>query len=169
MNKVTVNDRYQFDIDIANGALQVNNQAIELDLLKLNALNAQSSHILYQNKSYNVEVVEFDKTEKLAKIKVNGNEYQVKVTTELDLLLKQLGMDNFNSNKVVQIKAPMPGLVLNVLVKEGDEIKKGDSLLVLEAMKMENIIKSPTDAMVKKVEVAQGDKIEKNTVLVQFA
>lgn len=166
MNKVTVNGRYQFDIDIANGALQVNSQAIELDLLKL---NTQSSHILHQNKSYNVEVVEVDKTEKLAKIKVNGNEYQVKVTTELDLLLKQLGMDNLSSNKVAQIKAPMPGLVLSVLVKEGDEVKKGDSLLVLEAMKMENIIKSPTDAVVKKVEVTQGDKIEKNTVLVQFA
>lgn len=166
MNKVTVNDQYQFDVDFVNEVLQVNNDNIDLDILKL---NEQSTHILHDNKSYNVEVVEFDKSEKLATIKVNGNEYQVKVTTPLDLLLKQLGLDNLNANKIAQIKAPMPGLVLNVLVKEGDEVKKGDSLVVLEAMKMENIIKSPTDAVVKKIEVVQGDKIEKNTILIQFS
>lgn len=165
MNKVTVNNQYQFDIDFVNDVLKVENQNIDLDILKL---NGASSHIINQNKSYNVEVVDFDQEEKLASIKVNGNVYKVQVTTQLDLLLKQLGMDNLNTNKIAQIKAPMPGLVLKVLIKEGDEVKKGDSLVVLEAMKMENIIKSPADAVVKKIEVAQGDKIEKNTVLIQF-
>lgn len=165
MNKVTVNNQYQFDIDVVNEVLQVNNQNVDLDIL---TLSGKSSHILHDHKPYSVEVVEVDKNEKLATIKVNGSEYQVQVTTELDLLLKQLGLDNLNSNRIAQIKAPMPGLVLNVLVKEGDEVKKGDSLVVLEAMKMENIIKSPADAVVKKIEVNQGDKIEKNTVLIQF-
>jgi len=166
MNKVTVNDHYQFDIDVVNEILQVNGGHIDLDVLKV---GEQSNHIIHQHKSYNVELVDFDKEEKLANIKVNGNVYKVKVTSQLDLLLKQLGMDNLASNKIAQIKAPMPGLVLSILVREGDEVKKGDSLVVLEAMKMENIIKSPADAVVKKVEVSQGDKIEKNTVLIQFA
>lgn len=166
MNKVTVNGDYHFDIDVVNEVMQVNKQTVELDLL---AISETSNHIIHQNKSYNVEVVEFDRAEKLAKIKVNGNVYKVQVTTQLDLLLKQLGMDSLIGNKVSQLKAPMPGLVLNVLIAEGDEVKKGDSLIVLEAMKMENIIKSPTDAVVKKIEVVQGDKIEKNTVLIQFA
>lgn len=165
MNKVTVNGHYQYDIDVVKEILQVNGNHINLDLLKL---NEQSNHIIHQHKSYNVEVVDFDKEEKLANIKVNGNIYTVKVTSQLDLLLQQLGMDNLASNKIAQIKAPMPGLVLNILVREGDEVKKGDSLVVLEAMKMENIIKSPADAVIKKVEVSQGDKIEKNTVLIQF-
>lgn len=158
--------KYCFDIGTTNGTVQVGGQLVELDLL---AISETSNHIIHQNKSYNVEVVEFDRAEKLAKIKVNGNVYKVQVTTQLDLLLKQLGMDSLIGNKVSQLKAPMPGLVLSVLIAEGDEVKKGDSLIVLEAMKMENIIKSPTDAVVKKIEVVQGDKIEKNTVLIQFA
>lgn len=165
MNKVTVNDHYQFDIDFKNEVLQMNNQDVDLDVLKL---SGASSHVIHQNKSYNVEVVDFDREEKLASVKVNGNVYQVQVTAALDLLLKQLGMDSLNANKIAQIKAPMPGLVLSILVKAGDEVKKGDSLVVLEAMKMENIIKSPADVVVKKIEVKQGDKIEKNTVLIQF-
>jgi len=165
MNKVTVNDHYQFDVDVVKEVLQVNGSNINLDILRL---NEQSSHVIHQHKSYNIEVVDFDKDEKLASIKVNGSVYRVQVTSQLDLLLKQLGMDNLASKKIAQLKAPMPGLVLNILVKEGDEVKKGDSLVVLEAMKMENIIKSPADVVIKKVEVSQGDKIEKNMVLIQF-
>lgn len=166
MNKVTVNSHYQFDMDFIQDVLQVNDQPTDFDLLKI---GTQSSHIIHDNKSYAVEVVAFDKAEKLAHIKVNGNVYQVQVTTPLDLLLKQLGMDNLSSNKILQIKAPMPGLVLNVLVSEGTEVKKGDNLLVLEAMKMENMIKSPTDGIIKKIAVKQGDKVEKNELLVVFS
>ncbi|MGE6221776.1 biotin/lipoyl-containing protein [Nubsella zeaxanthinifaciens] len=166
MNKVTVNNNFEFNIDTANEALIVNGMATELDVLQL---NDKTQHIIHNGKSYNVEVVEINRPEKIAKIKVNGTVYDISVATQLDLLLKQLGMENLNSNKIAQLKAPMPGLVLNILVSEGDEVKKGDSLLVLEAMKMENIIKSPSDATVKKIEVAKGDKIEKNTVLIHFS
>lgn len=166
MNKVTVNGNYHFDIDVVNEVFLINNEEIVLDKL---SIDERTDHMLYQNKSYNVELIELDKDEKLAKIKVNGTSYEVKVTTQFDLLLKQLGMDNLATNKVLQLKAPMPGLVLSILVSEGEEVKKGDSLLVLEAMKMENIIKSPTDGVIQRVEVVQGDKIEKNTVLIKFA
>ncbi|WP_113638466.1 acetyl-CoA carboxylase biotin carboxyl carrier protein subunit [Nubsella zeaxanthinifaciens] len=166
MNKVTVNNNFEFNIETANEALIVNGTATELDVLQL---NDKTQHIIHNGKSYNVEVVEINRPEKIAKIKVNGTVYDISVATQLDLLLKQLGMENLNSNKIAQLKAPMPGLVLNILVSEGDEVKKGDSLLVLEAMKMENIIKSPSDATVKKIEVAKGDKIEKNTVLIHFS
>jgi biotin carboxyl carrier protein len=63
----------------------------------------------------------------------------------------------------------MPGLVLSVLVKEGDEVKKGDNLFVLEAMKMENIIKSPADVTIKSIKIKASDKVEKNQVLIQFS
>jgi biotin carboxyl carrier protein len=60
-------------------------------------------------------------------------------------------------------------LVLSVLVKEGDEVKKGDNLFVLEAMKMENIIKSPADVTIKSIKIKPSDKVEKNQVLIQFS
>ena len=62
----------------------------------------------------------------------------------------------------------MPGLILDLKVKPGDEVKKGDIVLILEAMKMENIIKSPGDGLVKSVKVKLKDSVEKNQILIQF-
>jgi biotin carboxyl carrier protein len=82
--------------------------------------------------------------------------------------LHNLGLDNIAAKKINDIKAPMPGMVLNILVGEGQQVKKGDSLLVLEAMKMENVLKSPTDGMIKKVVAIKGTAVEKNQLLIQF-
>lgn len=166
MYQVKVNEKYNFVVKTENKQLKVNNEVIELDQI---ILNKNSSHILYQNKSYLIEVVELIKEEKKAIIKINGNIYTLNVEDQYDQLLKQLGMDSLAVSKILQIKAPMPGLVLSVLVTEGDEIKKGDNLLVLEAMKMENMIKSPTDGIIKKIEIKQGNKVEKNELLISFS
>ena len=62
----------------------------------------------------------------------------------------------------------MPGLIIDLKVKTGDTVKAGDSLLILEAMKMENMLKSPGDGVVKNVKVKKGDAVEKNQVLIEF-
>ncbi|WP_410220879.1 biotin/lipoyl-containing protein [Pedobacter sp.] len=165
MNQVKVNGNFNYDISINNKEIKVGDQIINIDQMKV---NDYITHILHNNKSYTVELIALNKEEKEATIKVNNNIYQVAVKDQYDQLLKQLGLENMTSNKVSQIKAPMPGLVLNVLVQAGQEVKKGDSLLVLEAMKMENMIKSPTDGIIKKIEVKQGDKVEKNVLLISF-
>lgn len=64
------------------------------------------------------------------------------------------------------VKAPMPGNIMKVNVKVGDSVKKGDVLVVLEAMKMENDVCAPADAVVASVEVSQGATVETDTVLV---
>jgi biotin carboxyl carrier protein len=69
---------------------------------------------------------------------------------------------------VKEIKAPMPGLVLKLLVKEGDTVKKNDPVLILEAMKMENVIKSPGDATVSKIHAQEKTAVEKGQLLVSF-
>lgn len=164
MYQIKVNDKFNFEISSGKQPT-VNGNAVEIDTV---VLNKNSVNILYNNKSYNVEVVELNTLEKLAVVKVNGNVYSLSIKDQFDQLLQQLGMDNLAASKILQVKAPMPGLVLSVLIKEGDTVKKGDNLLVLEAMKMENMIKSPTDGIVKKVEIIQSDKVEKNQLLISF-
>lgn len=165
MYQIKVNDKYNFEISSGKQPT-VNGNAVAIDTV---VLNKDSVNILYNNKSYNVEVVELNTLEKLAVVKVNGNVYSLSIKDQFDQLLKQLGMDSLASSKILQVKAPMPGLVLSILVKDGDEVKKGDNLLILEAMKMENMIKSPTDGIVKKVEIKQSDKVEKNQLLISFS
>lgn len=165
MDKIEVDKNTVFNIEERDAKHYVNSQPIELDLINISASEA---HILYQNQSFNVEVIEANHQDKTCKIKVNGTIYQTKIEDRFDQLLKNLGMDNLASNKVLEMKAPMPGLVLKVLVDTGVEVKKGDNLLILEAMKMENILKSTTDGTVSKVLVKQGDKVEKNQILIQF-
>ena len=166
MYKVKVNDQYNFDIEANKSQVKVNGEIVEVDRV---ALSNGHSHVIYQHKSYNVEIVEHHKEDKTVELKVNGKLYVVSIADQYDLLLQQLGMDNLQTNKVKEIKAPMPGLVLNVMVIPGQEVKKGDNLLVLEAMKMENIIKSSADGVVKSVHIVQGDKVEKNAILLQFS
>jgi len=165
MYKVKVNNQFLFEVENKDSAFLVNGEQVQFDL---SSIANNSRHVLYQNKSFNTELVELNKADKTCKIKVNGNIYQISIEDQFDALLKQLGLDNLAANKVSEIKAPMPGLVLKVLVEENAEVKKGDNFLVLEAMKMENILKSSTDGTVKKVLIKQGDKVEKNQILVQF-
>jgi biotin carboxyl carrier protein len=77
-------------------------------------------------------------------------------------------MDKLAAGKVNNLKAPMPGLVLRMNVKVGDTVKKGDALLVLEAMKMENVIKAAGDGVVKKITATEKTAVEKGAVLIEF-
>ena len=95
-------------------------------------------------RSYNVEVVNANHDEKIFELKVNGNNYSVQLKDQYDELLHRLGMDATSSKKVNDLKAPMPGLVTAICVEEGQAVKKGDVLVTLEAMKMENTLKGVT-------------------------
>lgn len=117
---------------------------------------------------YRVEVASLDTDNKTAVLRINGRKYALKLADQFDQLLKDLGLENMTVKKVSEIKSPMPGLVLDILVKAGDTIKKGDQVLILEAMKMENILKSQTDAVVKSVEVESGIAVEKGQILIKF-
>jgi biotin carboxyl carrier protein len=166
MYHLKVNEKFNFEVNDNQGNWTVDSAPVSLDtfVIKDNLL-----HILHQHTSYRVEIVSFSKEEKTASIKVNGHTYSIAIKDRFDDLLQQLGLDNLQSAKVAELKAPMPGLVLSVLVKEGDEVKKGDNLFVLEAMKMENIIKSPADVTIKSIKIKPSDKVEKNQVLIQFS
>jgi biotin carboxyl carrier protein len=165
MYKIKVNNNLDFSFDKKDNTWQLNGAAIAFDMIE----NTKTSfHILKNNKSYNAEIVSHNASEKTFQIKINQTTYSVSVKDKYDELLHQLGLDKVLTNKLSNIKAPMPGMVLNILVAEGAEVKKGDALIVLEAMKMENILKSPADAKVKSVSVKKGMAVEKNQILIEF-
>ena len=166
MYKIKVNGKFDFDADNSNEGLAVNGKPIATDMKQL---NTSSWHIINELNSYNAEVVSFNAADKTAEIKVNNNLYAINAKDQFDILLDKLGLSNLTSAKVSEVKAPMPGLVLKVLVTEGSEIKKGDNLFILEAMKMENIIKATADVTVKTVKIKPGDKVEKGQVLLLFS
>lgn len=166
MYKVKVNDKYNFEITSEKEHHYINGISVETDFLKV---NSGTFHILHNNKSYNAELIEIERSEKTCSIKVGSSVYTMKLTDSHDELLHQLGMDNLSSAKVSELRAPMPGLVLRVLTTDGESVPKGGNLLVLEAMKMENIIKAPADVVVKTIKVKAGDKVEKNQVMMIFS
>jgi len=164
MLKATVNNQV-FDIQGDKSGLMLNEQPFNWDLVEI---REGIFSILYKNRSFNAEVLEADYQTKSFLIKVNKNQYTVSAKDRFDLLLDQLGMSNANASKVNDLKAPMPGLIVDVKVEVGDSVKKGDIILILEAMKMENVLKSVGDGKVKAIKVSLKQNVEKNQVLIEF-
>ncbi|MDH5474376.1 MAG: acetyl-CoA carboxylase biotin carboxyl carrier protein subunit [Cyclobacteriaceae bacterium] len=143
----------------------INEIAFDWDIIPI---GKDKYHIIYNHQSYNAELITIDPEKKEVTLKINEEVHHILVKDKFDLLLEKLGMANMSSAQLNEIKAPMPGLILSIDIKEGDEVKKGDSIMILEAMKMENVLKSPGDGVVRKIPVKKGDSVEKNTILVQF-
>ena len=136
-----------------------------LDLTKLKEGNFY--HLISEGKNYHIEALSTQNDKEIVLL-VNGRRVEFSLQSELDQLIDQLGFSSNKEKSVKEILAPMPGLVLKVLVEEGQEVEEGDSLLVLEAMKMENIIKSPVRAVVSSIEVQIGEAVEKKRCLISF-
>ena len=131
-------------------------------------VQAGEFHILSQGKSIRATVLQADYAQKSFQIRIHGATYTVQLADRFDLLAEQLGFGQGSGKKAEAVKAPMPGLVRSILVQEGAEVKKGDSILILEAMKMENVLKAPADAQVKRVKVSEGQAVDKNAVLIEW-
>ena len=166
--KIFGKDKKEFNVDLDKGLNSgvIDGDSFDWDVVKV---RDNSYSIIKDNKVYNVEVLSLNPEEKTFFIKVDGITYQLNAKDKYDELLHSLGMDNLASKKVSDLKAPMPGLVLEIAVEVGQEVAKGDTLLILEAMKMENIIKSPTDGVIKSLSVSQSETVEKNQLILNFA
>ncbi|UZR94130.1 biotin/lipoyl-containing protein [Chondrinema litorale] len=149
----------------ATGNYTINNENKKFDISEI---SEEQFHIIADNKSFSAEILEHNPVEKTFTVKVNGKITTLKVKSEMDLLLEKMGINNMAVQAIKDIKAPMPGKILSIACNVGDELKKGDKVLILEAMKMENILKSPGDGKVKAIKVETGENVEKNQILILF-
>ncbi|MEA1874063.1 MAG: biotin/lipoyl-containing protein [Bacteroidota bacterium] len=128
--------------------------------------------------SYEVDINNIEG--QIAEIEVNGTKYNVELDKEIPVIKtprivkKPLahpkeGKPLTSDAKLSNIKAPLPGNILNVKVKDGDEVNKGDLLLVMEAMKMENNVLADVSGIIKSVKVKEGDIVLQNDLLVEIA
>ena len=154
---------YQLEHDADSGQWTVNGSPVSVDV---EHLADGSRHLLVDGRSVHVRSEAGEG--KSSVVEVNGQRFEVALKDHYDRLLDQLGMARGADAAQGDLKAPMPGKVLSVEVVPGQSVSKGDALLILEAMKMENVIKAPQDAVVKEVNCKQGEAVEKGVVLVGF-
>lgn len=140
----------------------------ELENLDLVAISPNEFNVLNDHQSVNARLVKADLLNKTFSIETGGETFEVVIKDALDQQLEQMGFGTSSGKQVKEIKAPMPGLVLEISVTDGQPVKEGDRILILEAMKMENSILIHADATIKKVAVVAGQAVEKGQVLVEL-
>lgn len=140
----------------------------EIGQLDVQQKSENAVHLIHENKSVDVKIISTDFINKKYTISVNSNHYQIEIGTPLDTLINSMGLAKGPITAINDIKAPMPGLILDVSVKPGDLVNEGDYLLVLEAMKMENTLTAPRNGMVKAVSIKKGDTVDKGQLLIEM-
>lgn len=153
----------EHQIDIQKDGIIIDNQTVQWDSLQI---SDHEHSILVNNKVYNVFVEQIDAATKTVTLNINGTLIESKIQEPIDQVLKNMGIDFSKNQKKDPIKAPMPGLILKIMVEPGQVLKKGDAVLILEAMKMENVFKAPADAVVKEIHINPGQAVEKGQVLI---
>jgi biotin carboxyl carrier protein len=137
----------------------------ELNEMDIELLPDGRIHLLLAGKSYLCAVEELETSAKKLRVEVNGKRIEVEVKDELDLLIRSMGMRTTEKKASKNIMAPMPGLILQLRAKSGDEVETGSEILILEAMKMENVLKANGSGTVKEILVQAGQTVEKGQLL----
>jgi len=167
MLHISTSPVHNWEVDFrATTSVELNGQPFLWDIVPL---GGGRYHILYQGRSYTAELISADYAAKAFSLKINGQRLDIQAKDRFDQLLEQLGLNSAATTKVNELKAPMPGLIVDIRVQPGQAVYKGDPLLVLEAMKMENILKAPADGTIDNIKVALRTNVTKGQVLIQFS
>lgn len=166
MYNIKINGQEEVTLALTAGQINVAGNELQWDI---QPLPNKSFSIIANNKSYVAFLESVDRARKTMDLRIGNSIYSIKIQEPIDLLLEQMGLDISKTQKVEPVKAPMPGLVLKVMVTEGQALKKGDPVLILEAMKMENVFKASSDATVKAIRIAEGQAVEKGEILIELA
>ncbi len=147
--------------------LVINIDKEDLEKLDIIKNNDSSYHVIFNNKTYTISINDNPNCNtKHYVVNINDKEVELDIKDSLDQMLEEMGFSDIKKQGTGEIKSPMPGLVLKIEVKEGQQVEKNDTLLTLEAMKMENLIKAPATGIVKSIKVKEGEAVNKNQLLV---
>ena len=158
-----------FQIDVNQGQYTFEllpETARQADLL---AEGEHRFHFLHEGRSVHATLVAEDPVQKQYTFRIEGVLYTARISDHYARLVQQLGLSVGKQRQVNAVKAPMPGMVLSILVEPGQQVQKGDVLLILEAMKMENVLKAAGDGCVKSIAVSKGAAVEKGHLLIEMA
>ncbi len=161
MKYVTIINNRNFEIEIDNdGSVLVNGEARDVDFLNL---GGSLFSVITENRS--LEAVIDDDEGKIA-VMMSGRLFETQVLDERAMLMMQRrGAPVAGSGEV---HAPMPGLIVEVTAEQGAAVAQGDTLIILESMKMQNELKSPADGVVRAIHVEAGQAVDKNDLLVEI-
>ena len=121
--------------------------------------------VVVGGEEYKVSVKRINRT--LYKVLLNDKTFNVSIREDKVAITKKVEKKEkaVEVAEGLQVKAMLPGVVAKIIAKEGEDVKKGDTIMILEAMKMENEIKSPKDGKIKQIVVKEGDRVEVGDVL----
>jgi len=147
---------------------EFNLTAEQLALVDLVKRPGSEYNLIKDHRSINAKIISVDKAAKQMHVEIDGDSFDVTIKDELDQVLEKMGFDKSSVKHIKDIKAPMPGLVLEISVSEGQSVTEGDKVLILQAMKMENSIMIQTNAVIKHILVTPGQAVEKGQVLIEL-
>lgn len=120
------------------------------------------------NQNLKAQIIAADHFSKRYEIGINGRYFTLQLQTPLDVMIQDMGLNRTSRKASNALIAPMPGMVLEIKTQEGEIVPEGESLLILEAMKMENVLKSAAPVTIKKILVEKGQPVEKGQALIEF-
>jgi len=156
------NNTYTVELNRKDQSFKIDGKSENYNFIKLNnrfLLRVGTKQYKIDNVSYQENVIEFT---------VNGTWFKVDIKDEQDLLLDRLGFKTGSAVGEGVLKAPMPGQILEIMVREGDEVEEGQPLAILEAMKMENELKAPISGTISSIHVDEGQSLEKNSPIIEI-
>ncbi len=160
-----VNEK-SYIIDIQGDTMTADGIERKVDITKI---NQSTISLISEGKQTTAQIVSIDTETKTIVLLIDQTQYEVNIKDKMDMLLDELGMSDMLAKKMADLKSPMPGLIVSVEVGPGDTVQKGDTLIILEAMKMENSLKASADGVVSEILVEPSSSVEKGQTLITFS
>lgn len=155
-----------FEVKVGKSLIALS--TVELAQYDIIRISEDRYNVLSDNLSYTAEIIDIDLNGKTVDLRVNGKFTSCKITDELDLMIKSMKLGSSKKGKSKNLISNMPGLVLSIDVKEGQQVSAGDALMILEAMKMENVLKATSDGVIKSITCSEKDAVDKGQLLIEI-